>query len=56
MAGTLAALHHELSLPSATSVERSSSGSLVAVDTARTAVDKILRQVATHSEKKAEIE
>lgn len=59
MAGTLASLHQELRLPSATaSTERESSGRLVAVDRARTAVDKILRLVDTHdhSEEKAEIE
>ena len=57
MAGTLAGLHQELRLPSAAaSTGRESSGRLVAVDRARTAVDKILRLLDTHSEEKVEIE
>ena len=57
MAGTLAGLHQELRLPSAAaSTGRESSGRLVAVDRARTAVNKILRLLDTHSEEKVEIE
>ena len=57
MAGTLAELHQELRFPSAAaSMGRESSGRLGAVDRARTAVDKILRLVDSHSEDKVEIE
>lgn len=55
IAETLEALHKELGPPSA-STKGKSSGNLPVVETARCAVNKILRQVEIHPEETVELE